>query len=72
MDKYKHYRYPIEIISHTVWCYYHFIMSYRNIEEIFLVRGVVVSYKTLRKWSNGFRPLYANIIKKRSPKCGDK
>ena len=72
MDKYKRYRYPVEIISYAVWCYYRFIMSYRDVEELLLARGIVVSYETLRQWSNKFGVEYANKIKKRSPKRGDK
>ena len=72
MDKYKRYRYPIEIISYAVWCYYRFIMSYRDVEELLLARGIVVSYETLRQWSNKFGVKYANRIKKRNAKRGDK
>jgi hypothetical protein len=29
-DHYKHHRFPIEIISHGVWLYYRFCLSYRD------------------------------------------
>ncbi len=47
---YKHYRFPAEIISHGVWLYYRFCLSYRDVEELLCVRGVIVSYEAIRKW----------------------
>jgi hypothetical protein len=29
---YKHHRFPAEIISHGVWLYYRFCLSYRDVE----------------------------------------
>ncbi len=33
-SSYKGYRFPAEIISHAVWLYYRFSLSYRDIEEL--------------------------------------
>jgi putative transposase len=49
-DRYKHHRFPAEIISHGVWLYYRFCLSYRDVEELLFVRGVTVSYEAIRKW----------------------
>jgi len=38
---YSGYRYPAQIISHTVWLYYRFTLSFRDTEELMAVRGVV-------------------------------
>ncbi len=46
--RYKGYRYPIEVIGHAVWLYHRFAVSLRDVEELILARGVVVSYKTIR------------------------
>jgi len=43
--RYKGYRYPIEVIGHAVWLYHRFALSLRDVEELMLARGVVVSYK---------------------------
>ena len=43
---YKGHRYPVEIINHCVWLYFRFPLSFREVEELMLVRGVVVSYET--------------------------
>ena len=44
---YKGYRYPIEIIGHAVWLYHRFALSLRDVEELMLARGVVVTYETI-------------------------
>ena len=41
---YKGHRYPAEIINHCVWLYFRFPLSFREVEEMMLERGVVVSY----------------------------
>jgi putative transposase len=41
--RYKGYRYPIEVIGHTVWLYHRFALSLRDVEELMLVRGVIVT-----------------------------
>ena len=44
---YKGHRYPAEIIAHCVWLYHRFPLSFREVEELLLVRGVIVSYETI-------------------------
>jgi hypothetical protein len=39
---YKGHRYPVEIINHCVWLYFWFPLSFREVEELMLARGVVV------------------------------
>jgi putative transposase len=69
---YKHHRFPAEIISHGVWLYYRFCLSYRDVEELLLVRGVIVSYEAIRQWCRKFGQHYANQLRRRRPKPGDK
>jgi putative transposase len=52
-NNYPSYRYPAQIISHTVWLYRRFTLSFRDIEELFAARGIVVSYKMSNNWSGG-------------------
>jgi hypothetical protein len=54
--RYKGYRYPIEIIGHAVWLYHRFALSLRDVEELMLARGVVVTYETIRSWCAKFGP----------------
>jgi putative transposase len=41
-NRYKPYRFPVEIISHGVWRYYRFCLSCRDVEEPLLARGSIV------------------------------
>ena len=47
---YRRHRFPGEIISHRVWLFYRFSLSYRDIEELMDQRGVRVTYETIRQW----------------------
>ena len=47
---YKGHRFPHEIISHAVWLYFRFSLSYRDVEELLAERGIVVTYETVRQW----------------------
>jgi putative transposase len=69
---YKHHRFPAEIISHSVWLYFRFCLSYRDVEELLFARGVIVTYEAIRKWCRKFGQAYANQLHCRRPKPGDK
>jgi transposase-like protein len=69
---YRGHRYPVEIISHCVWLYHRFPLSFREVEELMLQRGVVVSYETVRRWCARFGQTYANGLRRRRPRPGDK
>src|SRR2546427_4030639 len=71
-DRYKHHRFPAEIISHGVWLYYRFCLSYRDVEELLFARGVTVTYEAIRKWCRKFGQSYANQLQRRQPRPGDK
>ena len=47
---YKGFRFPVEIISHCVWLYHRFPLSFREVEEMMLERGIVVSHETIWQW----------------------
>ena len=57
--RYKGYRYPIEVIGHAVWLYHRFTLSLRDVEEVMLARGVVVTHETIRSRCAKFGPDYA-------------
>ena len=61
-----------EIIAHCVWLYHRFPLSFREVEELMLQRGVVVSYETIRAWCAKFGQAYANRLRRRRPRPGDK
>ena len=41
---YHGYRFPPEIISHAVWLYHRFCLSFRDTEDLLAQRGITVSY----------------------------
>jgi transposase-like protein len=47
-------RFPVEIISHAVWLYFRFCLSYRDVEELLFARGIIVTYEAIRKWCRKF------------------
>ncbi len=69
---YAGYRFPAEIIAHAVWLYFRFALSYRDVEELLAERGVLVTYETIRRWSRTFGQTYANTLRRRRPRPGDK
>ena len=42
---YHRHRFPAEIISHCVWLYFRFALSFRDIEEMLAMRGVILTYE---------------------------
>ncbi len=69
---YKRHRFPPEIIAHAVWLYFRFALSYRDVEELLAERGVIVTYETARQWCRKFGQVYANGLRRRQPRPGDK
>jgi len=71
MKTYKRFRYPKEIISHAVWLYHRFCLSFRDVEELLAARGIVVSYEAIRRWCLKFGQTYAKLLKKAQGNLGD-
>ena len=71
-SSYKGFRFPPEIISHCVWRYHRFPLSFRDVQELMLERGVDVSYETIRAWCDRFAQQYANQLRRRGRRLGDK
>jgi len=69
---YRRHRFPAEIISHCVWLYFRFALSFRDVEEIMAMRGVALTYEAVREWSLMFVQTYANELRRRRPCAGDK
>ncbi|MFE7652243.1 IS6 family transposase [Streptomyces bottropensis] len=68
---YNGHRCPVEVISHCVWLYHRFPLSFREVEELMLERGIVVSYETVRRWCAKFGQAYAGALRRRQPRPGD-
>ena len=68
---YRGYRFPPEIISHAVWLYHRFCLSFRDVEDLLAERGVIVTYETIRQWCLKFGSEYARGLKRRQGRLGD-
>jgi putative transposase len=71
LSLYHRHRFPAEIISHSVWLYFRFALSFRDVEEMLAMRGVTLSYETVREWCLKFGQNYANGLRRKSPRPGD-
>ncbi len=71
-NPYKRHRFPAEIISHCVWLYCRFCLSYRDVEELMAERGVMLTYEAVRYWCQKFGQVYADQLRRRRPRPGDK
>jgi putative transposase len=69
---YRRHRFPSAIISHAVYLYFRFAISYRDVEEMLAVRGIRVSYETIRRWCLKFGHLFAAEIRRRRPHPRDR
>ncbi|WP_247997885.1 IS6 family transposase [Brucella tritici] len=69
---YHRHRFPAEIIAEAVWLYFRFPLSFRMVEDMLAYRGIIVTHKTVREWAEKFGQDYANKIRRRTPRLGDK
>jgi putative transposase len=52
--------------------YFRFCLSFRDVEELLLERGVVVTYEAIRKWCRKFGQHYATQLRHRRLQPGNK
>jgi putative transposase len=71
MTTYKRHRFPPDIISHAVWVYYRFNLSYRDVEDLLAERGITVSREAIRRWCIKFGKIYTRRPKKSHKGFGD-
>ena len=69
---YLRHLFPPEIITQCVLLSMRFPLSFRAVEEALLLRGVQVSYETIRRWCQKFGQQFANELRRRRPRPGDK
>ena len=68
---YKGHRFPPLIISHCVWVYFRFCLSFRDVSELLLARGIEVSHEAVRFWTFKFGAEYSRRLRARQPQWGD-
>jgi Transposase and inactivated derivatives len=71
-DPHYRHRFPAELIAHAVWLYHTFPLSFRDVELLLAERGVEVSYETVRRWCRKFAQTFANRLRRRRPRRGDR
>ena len=65
---YKRHRFPPAIIEYTVWLYFRFTLSLRDVEEMLAQRGIEISYEAIRCWTIKFGPkIAANLRRRKQP-----
>ena len=62
---YHSYRFPPQIISYAVWLSHRFCLSFRDVEELLVNRGVTVSYEAVRQWCVKLGPSFAKKLRYR-------
>ena len=61
-------RFPPVIIQHAVWLYFHFPLSFRDVEDLLAERGIDFSYETVRRWALKFGQAYARKLRQTRPR----
>ncbi|MGW0565387.1 DDE-type integrase/transposase/recombinase [Streptomyces sp. NPDC003016] len=55
-----------------MWLYFRFPLSFREVEELVLQRGVIVSYETVRRRCGRFGQACAAALRRRRPRPGNR
>jgi hypothetical protein len=70
-DDFKGRHYEASLILQAVSWYLRYPLSYRDIEELFLERGLEVDHSTLNRWVLAYAPLIERRLRTfRKPHCG--
>ena len=62
---FKRHHFPPEIIRHSIWLHARFTLSFRDVEEMLVERGLDVSYDTIRRWFLKFGSIIAANLSNR-------
>ena len=68
---YRGHRFSPEIISHAVWLYHRFTLSFRDVEDLLAERGILVSFEAIRYWCQKFGPSYSRTLRRKQGRLGD-
>src|SRR3954453_22856127 len=70
-DDFKGRHFQASLILQAVSWYLRYSLSYRDIEELFLERGLAVDHSTLNRWVLAYAPLLERRLRPfRKPHCG--
>ncbi len=68
---YKRHRFPSDIIQYAVWLYHRFNLSHRDIEDLLVEKGIVVTHESIRLWCNKFGSAYTKKLRHQHLGYGD-
>ena len=68
---FKRYRFPPDIIRHSIWLYARFTLSFRDVEDLLAERGLDISYETIRRWFLKFGGPIARNLRQARPAPSD-
>ncbi|KZL15739.1 hypothetical protein PsAD2_03542 [Pseudovibrio axinellae] len=57
--------------SSRCWLYHRFSLSLREVEEMLLERGILVSIETIRRWGIKFGPAYVGRLRRKKASNDD-
>ena len=63
---YTRHRFHPDITRRAIWMYFRFNLSFRDVEELMIERGIDGSYETIPRWVKKFGLQYAKRIKSRA------
>lgn len=69
-DLYRGFHFPAEVISHAVWLYVRFALSYRDVEELLAEHGIQLSYESVRRWVDRFGEHFAAEMRRAERRVG--
>jgi transposase-like protein len=64
---YARHRFPPDAIRQAVWLYLRFTLSYRDVEDLLVERGLEISNETIRRWVLKFWPVVARTLRRGRP-----
>jgi putative transposase len=59
-------------VSQLLAQYFRFPLGLRMVDELLAARGIIVTHETVRQWARKFGQHFANQIRRRLPRVGDK
>jgi putative transposase len=62
---FKGHEYPVEIIMLSIYMKGRYSLSYREIEEIWVLRGININHATLQRWVIKFMLIFEGRFRKR-------
>ncbi len=54
---------PTDIVFQVLFCRYRYKLSYREVAELFLLRGFTFTHEAVRDWDERFSSLFANALR---------